>query len=130
MLSQNQANLIADKLLEREAQKLDQDRNRHSLPVPLFYRFSELSFVQPWQRQQIVRTAVKLAGKRLPVLLAGFIWVSSILGYAFFVPQEYQAIHSGLSTVTFVGEVPFILIHRHFTHQYVVALCHKLSAIK
>jgi len=129
MPSQNQANLIADELLAQEAQKLARDRNRHSLPVNLFYRFPELSSVQPWQRQKIVLSASKLADKHFPVLLACFIWVSSILGFAFFAPPEYQVTRFGLAIVV-VGAVPFILIRRHFMRQYAVALCNKVPATK
>jgi hypothetical protein len=123
MLSKEQATLIADDLLTQEAQKIDQTKNRQAPAVHPFYRFSELSAIQPWQRKQIVNEASKLADRHLAVLFAGLIWVVTILSCAFFASPEQQGIRVFLAIV--LGAVPLALLRRHYMHRYVVALCTK-----
>ncbi len=129
MLTKEQADSISDSLLAQEAQKIARDRNHHARAVHPLYRFPELSSVQPWQRQQIVRSAGKLADKCLPVLLSAFIFVTAVLAVAFFASPQYQTLRVFLVILVCAG-VPLALVRRHFMRRYAVALCRQLVGTK
>lgn len=121
MLTKEQATQLSDDLLCQESQRLTTRRNKVAHWLQPAYQFPELSAVEPWKQIRLIRTASTLADKCLPVLIAGFIFLTSLLAMAFFAPPEYQNFSSILGIFIFLG-LPFSLIRRAFVRRHVVAL--------
>lgn len=57
MISKDQANSIADQLLDQQRAEMQHTRNVAASRVPYFYRCKELRQLEPWQRAEVIREA-------------------------------------------------------------------------
>jgi hypothetical protein len=128
-LSKEQAAAISDDLFAHETRRNNNLRNFVSGFVHPFYRFSELSGLQPWEQRRLIQAAGAIADKRLPVLLSGLLFVAAIVYVSFFAPHQYQGSSGFFAVFVFLG-IPFAFIRRAFVRGYVLVLLAQESTAK
>ena len=70
VLSTNQANEIADDLLEQARQQRDEEKNVAAKRVPLLFRIPQLRPLEPWERSERVGAAVRSVNNQVVPILA------------------------------------------------------------
>ena len=83
MLSKDQANAIAESVLNQPQSSRREGRKHTVHRVRLIYRCRELSALEPWQRTEVVKQATKATGNNpllIIVLLSGFVTFAAVFG--------------------------------------------------
>ena len=82
MLSPNQANEIADDLLQQALQQRNEVKNVAAKRVPLLFRIPELRPLEPWERSERVGAAVRSVNNQVVPILACLVWTVGCLAVA------------------------------------------------
>lgn len=125
MLSEQQANTIADQILmqELEAQtNIKNSRAKRFNRSHWLYQFPELAALQPWQRKVLIQRAMDKADQQWPVLLSCLVWLLGYMAIIFLGPPSFQSFRGFLIATVVLG-IPFVVIRRRQIRRNADALC-------
>lgn len=111
MISKDQANCIADELIEQQRQQSRDAKNEAAKKVPWLYRCAELNRLEPIERAEVIVEARREMRRGLWFVLAVFlIWATVFSGFWFTALSAEQRSRFFL-VLPFILYVPGVLLH-------------------
>ncbi len=111
MISNDQANCIADELIEQQRQQSRDAKNETAKKVSWLYRCAELNRLEPIEQEEVIVEARREMRRGLWFAVAGFlVWATVFSGFWFTALSAEQRSRFFL-VLPFILYVPSVLLH-------------------
>ena len=112
MISKDQANAIAEEILDQQRGPILKDKNVFARRIPVLYRCEELKALEPWQRAQVVREASANVSRQWGVKVCMLFWLLAVMFFWFlFVPVSTRTGSTSVWLLCALASLPQFIVH-------------------